>query len=330
MQISGRILTTAIVASCFAGLSVGCSAPTQTPVKLTPVESSAEAVSPLLAFLTPNGGVELTTEEKNKKFAADFTAHERLVADCMTGQGFQYTPNIAFTSTFFSDADEWFPESHEWVAENGYGVVRPPEGGGSGESMPVDANADYIETLSPRMRDDFDKALYGESLGQLEVAGPESEQPDASSVGCSKWAELQRIGEDPATSDEFKPLLDAVNAFYTDISNTPEITVIDQEWSECMSDVTSPVFARQGDAEASIINELNQLYASSDGSAPSDDQLSKLAERESVLAMSDLDCRQQIGYRDRVQEVEFDLERQFIELHLTDLEAFRAALRKVD
>ncbi len=53
--------------------------------------------------------------------------------------------------------------------------------------------------------------------------------------------------------------------------------------------------------------------------------MAALGEEEVELALADLGCREETDYRQKAQDIQFELEEQFIADHESELEALRAA-----
>jgi hypothetical protein len=309
-----------------ASLAVSaCSAPSP---KAAPVEES-----PLSRFFEDAHGGALSPEEQEKKFAEDERQREELIAQCMTKEGFEYTPNIQNASSdTAAEGGEWDPDSREWVAQYGYGIINYPgrDEADSGEQV-VDANADYIASLSESEQAAFDEALYGPvpDEGQAPVED-EAAEWDWTAAGCLGWAEHEReqSGELPAMPEAHEPLMIAVNEFYETMTSSPEVAEIDAEWALCMTDEGQPGFSAQSDAQTSINDESIALYEKAGETGPDEAALAALGDKEIELALVDLDCRDETDYRSKVQEVQNKQEQQFIDDHRTELEAFKADLEQ--
>ncbi|WP_422391037.1 hypothetical protein [Arthrobacter sp. N1] len=339
MRLSSRAITALTTTMCASALLAGCASPEEAP--------AAEKESPLSAFFASAYGGDLSQEEQEKKFAEDEREREELVAQCMSEEGFEYSPNLQSASMSMPvSGDEWDPDSREWVAQYGYGIINYPgrddmESGGEGEY--VDANADYVASLSESEQQAFNEALHGPMPDPEDMpAEGEPMEWDWTTAGCYGWAENERgTAEDPSTSDEHKPLMDAMNTFYETMMTSPELTGIDAEWSSCMADAGHPGFSAQMDAQTSINEEMNKLYESTGEIGTTDDtamtggmgmpnqaEMDALGEKEIELALVDLDCREETDYRQKQQEVQFAQEQQFVDDHKTELEAFRADLEQ--
>ncbi|KNC18943.1 hypothetical protein AC792_09620 [Arthrobacter sp. RIT-PI-e] len=298
-------------------------------------ETTTAEESPLTQYFSAAYGGDLSPEEQEEQFREDNREREELVAQCMTEEGFEYIPNVQNAS--FMSGGEWEPDSREWVAQYGYGMINYP---GRDEPVPeeeqyVDANQDYIESLSESEQTAFFEALHGPMPDEEAMMSDEPMEYDWTTAGCFGWAENERGGgEDPFSTEEHKPLMDAMDEFYQNTMDSPELAEIDAAWSSCMSDAGHPGFSAQYDAQTSINEASNALYESSAGAAPEEmvmpDEaaMADLGEKEIELALADLDCREETDYRERQQEVQFEQEQQFVDDHQDQLEALKADIEQ--
>lgn len=291
-------------------------------------------------------GTDLSPEEQQKKYAEEDRKREELVAQCMKEEGFEYKPNVQSFSFSEGTAEEWNPDSREWVSQYGYGMVNFPgreETDSSNATEYEDPNADYVGTLSESEQAAFYEALYGPTPDEEDMpADGEAVEWDWSAAGCSGWAQHERDGDNAMTSDEHKPLMDAMNSLWEDTMSAPEISALNAEWAGCMADAGYPGFSAQQDAQNSINEKMNAAYensvptATATGAAsgetapagPDGADMSELGKEEIELALADLDCREKTEYRDKMQEVQFKREQQFVDDHKAELEAFRADLEQ--
>ncbi|GAA1113911.1 hypothetical protein [Arthrobacter flavus] len=309
--------------------SVAMSACSTTPSDTT---STAVEESPLSEFFSSAYGGDLSPEEQEKKFAEDERQREELVAQCMTEEGFEYTPNLQSASMAVPAAgEEWDPESREWVSQYGYGMINYPgrDDMPSGEEEYADANADYVSSLSESEQEAFYEALSGPVPDEEDIpVDEEAMEWDWTTAGCYGWAENERGIEDPMASDAHKPLMDAMNGFYEDMMSSPELADVDAAWSSCMADAGQPGFSAQMDAQNSINDQMNSLYENTAETGPDEVAMTELGEKEIDLALVDLDCRDKTDYQEKLQDVQFAQEQQFVDDHKTELEAFRADLEQ--
>jgi hypothetical protein len=299
--------------------------------------AGAEQGSPLEKYLSAAYGADLSPEEQEEKFAEQQRQTEELVAQCMQEEGFEYTP-ATDTGAYMSSGEdtEWKPDDREWVAQYGYGAVKSP----FSEEMPseeefVDPNADYVASLSESEQMAFYEALHGPQPDEEEMSEGGEMEYDWTQAGCMGAAQHEVAGEDPSQSEEFKPLFEAINELYTDTASWPGTAELDAEWATCMEDAGHGGHASPMEAQNSIYDELNKVHENVDMSEepsapiePDQAAMDAIAEREVELALADLDCREEIDYRDRHAEITREVEQQFIDDHKAELDAMIASVEQ--
>ncbi|MCR2813405.1 hypothetical protein NQ166_05340 [Microbacterium sp. zg.Y1090] len=300
----------------------------------TPADSdaaSAEEQSPLEAYLAAAWGGDLSEEEQTARLEKENAEREELVATCMTEEGFEYIP-ATYSGGVSYDAGGYEPDSREWVAQYGYGMINYP-----GQDEPVepgeewvDPNQDYVASLSESEMNAYYEALYGPTPTEEEMGDDGAYEWDWTQSGCHGWAQHEMEGDNPFTADEHQPLMDAMNEFYMSISQAPELAELDAEWAACMDENGYPGFTAQSDASNSISDELNAHWESVTEYVENDPVLDELGEREIELALVDLDCREKTDYRAESRRVTAVLEEQFIEDHKAELDAFKAAAEQAN
>ncbi len=333
-----------LAALCVSMLLSGCAASN------TDADSAPETKdSPLAEFMSSVYESGMSTEDQEKEFAERERKREDLVAQCMTEEGFEYTPNVQNVSFSMASDTEWNPESRDWVAQYGYGMVNWPGRDDQPEVTEdeyVDTNADYVASLSASEQTAFYEALNGPMMDEADMpADGEMVEWDWTTAGCWGWADHEMNGDETATAEKYEPLMESMNTLYEDMMSSPEISKADADWSACMADAGHPGFSVQMDAQNSINDKMNAIYEATsttyeDGStetfataAPGsggmdDPAMKELGEEEIELALVDLDCREKTDYRDSMESVQFELEQQFIDDHKTELEAFRADMEQ--
>lgn len=291
-------------------------------------DASEEEQSPLSAYLSAAWGGDLSEEEQTERFERENTQREELLAECMTEQGFEYIPATNNGSISFGSDVEWEPESREWVSQYGYGMVKWP-GADDQASAPteeyIDPNQDYVASLSESEQTAYYEALSGPPIPEDQMSEDGSYEYDWEQAGCYGWAQHEMEADNPRTSDEHKPVMDAINEFYTNMASAPELADIDAEWAACMDDAGYPGFTVQADAQNSISEELNAFYENQTEWVEDDPELAKLGEKEIELALADLDCREKTDFRAEYTKITFALEEQFIEDNKAELDALKAA-----
>lgn len=319
-----RYRAAAALGSAFVLLALaGCSGS-------SPAPAADGSDSPLGKYMSSIWGGDLSEDEQMKKFEQDEKDREELVAQCMTEEGFDYIPATSTGSISFGSGDEWKPDDAEWVAQYGYGMVRYPgqDAQPEPETEYVDPNQDYVESLSESERTAYYEALHGPQPTEEELSEDGSYEWNWETAGCYGWAQHEMEGENPATSEEHKPIMDAINEFYTQTAESTQFAALDAAWSECMADAGQSGFERQQDAQMSMNDKLNEYYENQTEWVEDDPALDELAEEEIALATVDLECREKTDYRAQQQKVSYALEEEFIAEHKAELDALKAAVEQ--
>lgn len=317
---SSALALTALALSGLLALS-GCSAPAED-------KGTAESTSPLTEYLGVLSGSDLSPEEQEEKYREQDRAREDLVATCMQEAGFEYTPNVQPVSLSSSD-DAYRPDDREWVAQYGYGVVDSPdrhESADAGEEY-VDANSDYLESLSESEKAAYSEALHGPPAPEDDAVSDDgSYEYDWTTAGCYGAAQHELAGEDPTSGEEHAPLLEALTDFYTGLQSAPELADLEAAWSSCLSDAGHPGFVARFEAVNSIDEKMSALYGAAGDQPvePADPKVVALKDEEIELALADLDCREKTDYTAVQKKAQDALEQQFIDDHRAELDALKA------
>lgn len=302
--------------------------------------------SPLNQYMSSSADLEKSPEDWEKESEANNKKVEELVAACMKEEGFKYTPNVDQGGTVImsgGEDDMWKPDDREWVSQYGYGMINYP---GQEEMMNpsdgeeyTDPNQDYVQSLSESEQKAYQETLWGPQPTEEEMNDPEFEwEYDPENAGCYGTAQEEIWGGMGVSGDdEFKPLMDALDEFYSaQYSEEGEPMKIDAKWSSCMADAGHPDLKRQFDAQNSFSEEINKFY---EGLDPEDMQdpnfdpskdpaMQELQKEEITMALADLDCREKVDYRQEQLKEQFALEEQFIKEHKAELEAYKAAMEQ--
>lgn len=346
LLLSLSILAAAALTACVADPEAGGNAP-QLPSSETAVTGEGgRQPSPLARFFDEVYGLDLSAEERTQREMEIEIEIEDQIAQCMTAEGFEYTPDPSVPQyeeqgvdvDGISDADR---NDREWVVRYGYGAVEAPErpmdhraGFESGEKV-VDAgpNQSYAEGLSAPQREAYEAALYGppQTDDDIEVdRAPEDR-------GCDQQARIAVRGEDPQEAEEHEPLFEAIEDFYGTFP-WPGIAELDASWAACMDANGQGGFERPEDASRSISVELTALWEAANPGAADDspvvageqtppprDALTALATEERGLAIADLDCREQVDYWATYDSIQFAQEERFMADHQQAFDALRAS-----
>lgn len=293
--------------------------------------------SPLAQYLNAGYDPNKTDEEWQAEYNEQSKKTEAFVATCMSDLGFEYTPVDNSSTVVYSGQDEWNPDDRQWVSQYGYGAIDYPGRTGADEPVPegeeyVDPNQDYVASLSESEQQAYYEALYGPQPTEEQMNSGEEIPYDPNNAGCYGDANLEVNGEQPYNDEQWQPLMEAVNEFYTKQYDGTGFE-IDKKWSSCMADAGYPDIAKQSDASQKIYDELNVYYESIDPETAGEDAydftkspgLQELQKKEVEMALADLDCREKVNYKQEQLKEQFAAEEIFVQQHKAELEAFKAA-----
>ncbi len=279
---------------------------------------AAPTLSPIEVYMSAGEGTDMGDDERQAAGDAWLLANEELIASCMKEQGFEYVPHPPTPAGFdFNTIGSADLDDPDWIERYGYGIVFAPDR--EKVTITADPNEEIIEGLTGPERTAYYAALSGTDAFDAEG------EYDPSKGGCMGAAQIELDGEDPTRGDEFRPLRDAVMDFYEALGTQAEIVALDAAWAECMSAAGHGSFATQMEPLYEVNSELLMLLREYEDSAWEEPEMEALGAREIELALADLACREETGYRASYASVRTTLEERFVQDNLADLEAFKKA-----
>ena len=300
----------------------GCSAPASTPVPEDAPVSSSPSPEPQQSappVQPPPGPLEAYLRfsddlDSPETIAARVTWRENLTAACMAAQGFEYIPVVP-TPEDIELEEGLLPGTPEYVEQYGYGVWRQPSAsGGYHWEKGIDPNDALVAAMSDAGRDAYVTALSGPVI---------SENHDDGSVmregGCSSAA-------DTPTGDDVAYLVtvrrEAMD-YLTTLDQDTRFADIDAAWASCMADAG---FSDRTPHAAQERIQQEQLAAFVDGVAPAASVIADGAAEERRVAVADFECRDTTDWTARHRAVEIELQQEYVDAHLADLEALVDAM----
>jgi hypothetical protein len=271
-------------------------------------------------------------------------AVEAAIAACMASQGFPYIP-VPY-STSFEDLTASrrqlstglrylpvprLPADREAVIREGYGIMAAFD-----EQMAApgwtdeDPNATYLAALSPAEFEAYQAALFGD------LDDPSTGVSSCSGQATAQFSATPAPGRKEAFATEFGDLVDAARTSVLTTMTDPRTVALDAEWEACMTRQGYTFEEYQGDHDPSVAMAValrtrpdGTLGPTSDGEASADipvEEKSLLGtEPERKVALADYDCRVETDYLDRLTQVRWSLDEQFIEEHQGELDRLVAA-----
>lgn len=342
MTRSSNVLLAAVA---LTALVAGCGG---TPADPSAGDSSDQQKSPLAEYMGESfaGGSGMairissaggggSTEEQ----LAQQRKMEDLTAACMRDAGFSYVP-VPPEGDAKSTFDEAYKLPPDKFAEQyGYGISTLMLGKADADAD--DPNTAIRNKLSAQAKKAYDKALNGKDGGPVVIEGGgegKARSGKAGDMGCRGKAAEQVFGKpkggDPGQEmRKFDSLFKDLEALRKRIDADQRVTDAAKAWSDCMADARYPGLKKPDEAQQKVLQRMNALQGISPQGSPGATrpmdpkdidpaQLAALKKYELAIAKVDYDCKQK-GYTKAYTDVQFALEREFVETHKTMLEQFR-------
>lgn len=288
---------------------------------------------------------------------ADQMRIEELVAQCMTEQGFEYTPVVypmgdaVARDIAIAAGDELDWSSLEFAERYGYGittnpwedqeveppVVDPP----IGEEW-VDPNQDYVESMSEAEQQAYWAALYGDQSKFEDFTEEDWENYvwTWEDNGCQGWAQHEinpEIWDEGNDGSQFEALWADMDAMYLSIQEDPRLTAAVDAWSACMAEAGHPGLTDIWSASNIIYEKVEpiweEVYGQIDYESDAEidyealdrevrERLSEFTDLEIEVAVADWHCKDDARYTDIEDEVTREIQQQFIDTHRAELDAY--------
>ncbi len=265
-------------------------------------------------------------------------------AECMTAQGFEYTPNPLDVSQVDSSSLSsllsvlpvpLLPQSRDQVAQVGYGVYDAPDDLGGGMDDP---NVAYSAGLSPSEFQAYQLALYGDYNDPAGTSG----------ASCSGRAAAQF--PEPAISDreqmfeaDFRDLIYSVQVSLADdgrpggMLDDPRVSGLNGEWEACMKAGGYVFDGMDGILSGPKLASDLAVRTRPDGTVgppnydtptvdiPIEERNLLGTEPERAVALADFDCRTETDYMARLTDIRVSRDEDFIAEHQSELDRLVAA-----
>jgi len=323
----------ALILTVFAFGISGCNAVTDTGAN-TPEPEPTRAM-PLDEYLGPIWSGSLV-EAQQIAYELERDTQE-LIAQCMHDAGFEFIPFVP-EPIELTPVEQERPDDRDWVTQWGYGLLWSPAG--SAQALPAvsmpqdDPNYEYVQSLSEAERSAYMIALDGEPLVGVPSENSGEVIITVEERGCRGWARAEANSRTPLAiwnSDELAPLQEAVMMMSQAGWVVSELAAINADWANCMADAGHLGLERPQDARQRISDEMSDAklqVAIAGGDFATAPELAEYREREIEMALADLDCRDQVDYRNRTSDVAFEMQTQFVNDHRAELEALRVAFEQ--
>ena len=283
----------------------------------------------------------------------DMIRMEEIIAECMTEQGFDYTPvDYSQGGSPMPVEDDGIEEEWgtiEFARKWGYGATTNP--GGQADPEPVDPggeewvdpNAEYVESMTESELAAYNTAMFGEQWNAEPTEDMETEEFvwDWKTAGCSGLAQHEIYGDamTPPPDDDFADLEAEMQVMWESITNDPRLAEVAGEWAACMAGAGYSGLSDVSDAENLIHEQVNALWedAYADVAPDADEEawraieesvqeeMAAIAPEEIKTAVDDFTCRDKVGYTRVQAEVNVARQQEFYDLHSDELIAWAEA-----
>jgi hypothetical protein len=218
---------------------------------------------------------------------------ENYIRDCMTAQGFEYTPvdPQAQRAALVGQADM---SEEDFNKQYGYGITTLYDKEQTADSS--NPNDKYRASLSEADRAAFDHALYGDDTSA--TFGQALDTGDYSRLGgCTKDA-ADKVFGGVAVLQSLQQKLDDLD---TSILEDGRMVKAVQAWSKCMADAGFPDLTEQDQVDTVLTAKLQQIVGPPDDPNPDYDHaaLKALQSQEVAMVASDIKCE-----KDHISRVE--------------------------
>ena len=209
---------------------------------------------------------------------------ENYIRDCMTAQGFEYTPvdPQAQRAALVGQADM---SEEDFNKQYGYGITTLYDKEQTADSS--NPNDKYRATLSEADRAAFDHALYGDDT--TATFGQALDTGDYSRLGgCTKDA-ADKVFGGVAVLQSLQQKLDDLDS---SILEDGRMVKAVQAWSKCMADAGFPDLTEQDQVDTVLTAKLEQIVGPPDDPNPDYDHaaLKALQSQEVSMVASDISC----------------------------------------
>ena len=265
---------------------------------------------------------------------------EERIAACMAEQGFTYLPRDYqwgfITSGGSLPGAQVEPTAmwgtREWAETYGFGISTDPHGflleGALEHSEPDDPNQANLDAMSDAEYLAWNEALTGPSVVIIDEGGW-----SVFDAGC--WGSAARERWEIQAPQHFLALENEIELFrWHTLRSDQRMVELGQLWSNCLTNagfLGHADFRSPGDPlRAQWVDLLSALpeWATWDWEAdprgPFLDPATHAAftEREQATAIADWECRENLGFLNRLRDAEFELQAEFVDRHWAELEAW--------
>lgn len=297
-------------------------------------------------------------KEKEEQQAKQRRVEEAVVA-CMKDAGFDYVANNPKDDPIGKAYEQAYglpPE--EFAKKYGYGITTMDHLMPTDEKS-TDPNQKIREKLTKSAQGAYDKALYGGDVVVMDGGGgvitkaekprPKSGTPKPQDRGCYDKASETVYGKPKEGAEDsfkkFESMWKDLESLRKRMDNDQRLKDAQKAWSDCMADAGHPGYKKPEEAQQKLwdkFSEASQEASPEEGSEGSEgDEVSRpksmkmmpldpakrkeIRDLELKIAPADLECKKK-EYDEPAKKVQFELEKEFLEQHKSQLEEYRKAM----
>jgi len=350
MKINSRKALSLVAVLALAGCGANTSGADKKPVESDDKSPLAEYMGEGFSGGSGNGGFAVSRaigpQESDEQQLANQRKIEDSTAACMKTAGFEYVavPPEANPKSKFNDAFN-LPKD-KFAEQYGYGISTIDWSKMGKDEESKNPNTAIRDKLSPTAKKAYDKALNGDlGGGNGVIAVPADGKPGKKmDNGCrGKAAEsVYGKGDDKAFDfSKYDSLFKDIDALRKRIDSDQRVVDATAAWSDCLADAGHAGFKKVDEPRQKVSDKLDELQGKKPGSEsspgtgksvtitgpPSFDKvdqqkLADLRKFEIELAKADQGCKAKV-YDAPYKKAQFELEKEFVASHKTELEAYR-------
>jgi hypothetical protein len=346
---NSRIALSLVAVLALAGCGANSSAADKKPVESDDKSPLAEYMGEGFSGGSANGGFTVTRaagpQESDEQQLANQRKIEDSTAACMKTAGFDYVavPPEANPKSKFDDAFN-LPKD-KFAEQYGYGISTIDWSKLGKDDAGKNPNTAIRNKLSATAKKAYDKALNGDLGGDGSggvVVGRADGQPGKKmDTGCRGKAAESVYGKGDKAFDlsKYDSLFKDIDALRKRIDSDQRVVDATAAWSDCLADAGHAGFKKVDEPRQKVSDKLDELQgkkpeSKSPGAGkaftngpPSFDKvdqqkLADLRKFEIELAKADQGCKAKV-YDASYKKAQFELEKEFVASHKTELEAYR-------
>lgn len=184
-------------------------------------------------------GIPVMDEGEFNDYLIDVISEgERLTAECMLAEGFEYTPE---TPAVIGPSAENNTDTRDYAEQLGFGFIASFEASTFDGTTTLPLNELYIASLSEGERDAYSEALFGVVIkDEDDFIQQFGEDSLTAGTGCKALA-IEELGAVFAVMEEFTPQAEDV---FFQFDSDPRIVESNETYSQCMADAGYSVPSR--------------------------------------------------------------------------------------